>query len=74
MAQEAIAKLNEKQLKYCETMSELIKRDRENGDSKQDAKDSGKLRGYLECLEQMDVITNFEMRALYLFFKGSRHS
>lgn len=73
MTQKAIAKLNEKQLKYCETMSELIKRDRENGNSEQNAKDSGMLRGYLECLEQMDVITNIEMRGLYLFFKGSRH-
>lgn len=68
MARGVLAKLNEKQTKYCDTLSVLIARDRENGAKEQYEKDSGMLRGYLECLEDMEVLTNFEMRALYLWF------
>lgn len=68
MTREALNKLNEQQLKYCTTLSVLIARDRENGAKEQCEKDSGKLRGYLECLEHMEVLTNYEMRSLYLWF------
>ncbi len=68
MTREALNKLNEQQLKYCKTLSVLIARDRGNGAKEQYEKDSGKLRGYLECLEQMEVLTNYEMKSLYLWF------
>lgn len=73
MTKEALNKLNEQQLKYCTTLSVLIARDKENRAKEQFEKDSGKLRGYLECLEQVKIIKNFEMRVLYLwFFSGCR--
>lgn len=73
MTRGALNKLNEQQMNYCTTLSVLIARDRENGAKEQCAKGSGKLRGYLECLEQMEVLTNYEMRSLYLwFFSESR--
>lgn len=68
MTREALNKLNEKQLKYCTTLSVLIARDRENGAKELYEKDSGKLRGYLECLEHMEVLANYEMKSLYLWF------
>ena len=46
----------------------MLARDRENGAKEQYEKDSGKLRGYWECLEQMEVLKNFEMKSLYLCF------
>jgi len=73
MTKKALEKLNEKQLHYCETLSVLISRDRENELKESFEKDSGKLRGYLECMEHMEIITNSEMKALYLwFFSESR--
>ena len=68
MIKKVLERLNEKQLNYCKTMSSLIARDREKGLKEQFEKDSGKLRGYLECMEDMEVIRNFEMRGLYLHF------
>lgn len=68
MTREALAKLNKKQIQYCTTLSVLISRDRERGVQCLVDKESGKLRGYLECLEDMKVLTNSEMKALYLWF------
>lgn len=73
MTREALNRLNEQQLKYCTTLSVLIAKDRENGAKEQYEKDSGKLRGYLECLEQIGILKNIEMKSLYLwFFSESR--
>lgn len=68
MTRKALEKLNEKQLKYCETMSVLIARDRSNGEKEKYEKDSGKLRGFLECIMQMGTIKPSEMKELYLYF------
>lgn len=68
MTKEAIKKLNEKQIKYCKTMSAVIAIDRKNGAKEQYEKDTGILRGYLECLAQMGIITGAEVKALYLWF------
>ncbi len=68
MTREAIAKLNEKQARYCETMSAVIAIDRKNGAKEKYEKDTGKLRGYLECLCGMEIITANELKALYLWF------
>lgn len=63
----ALNKLNEKQMNYCKTLSVLIERDRK--------KDNGfypmeiaKLRGYLECLSDMGIISQFEIKLLFLWF------
>lgn len=68
MTRKALKKLNEKQRHYCETLSVLIERDRKAGAKEIYEKETGKLRGYLECLEDMGVITNYEMKTLYLWF------
>lgn len=68
MTKEALLKLNEEQLNYCKTMSFLIDKDRKERAHLQYEKDTGKLRGFLECLKQMKIITVNEMRALYLWF------
>ena len=65
---EALSKLNEKQIKYCKTMSAVIATDRKNWNHFQYERDCGKLRGFLECLTQMNVINVNEMKALYLWF------
>lgn len=68
ITREALNKLNDKQINYCTTMSVLIDRDRVNKLRLNYERDCGKLRGFLECLVQMDVITVNEMKALYLWF------
>ena len=74
MTKGAIHKLNEKQVKYCKTMSAVIAIDRKNGAKEQYEKDTGKLRGYLECLMQMGIITEVEMRALFFVENRSERS
>lgn len=66
MTQEALSKLNEKQLHYCKVLSELISREKSKGFSADN--EHGKLRGYLQCLADMGVISDFEMKSLYLWF------
>lgn len=68
MTKKILLKLNDKQLHYCKTISSLINKDRKEGAHLQYEKDTGKLRGFLECLNQMNVITQNEMKTLYLWF------
>lgn len=68
MTREALNKLNEKQMNYCKTMSALIARARENSLKEEFERKCGKLRGFLECLCQMEVINKTELKALYLWF------
>lgn len=68
MTREALNKLNEKQMNYCTTMSVIIARDKVNKLQLNYERDCGKLRGFLECLLQMNVINVSEMKALYLWF------
>lgn len=68
MTKKALEKLNEIQLEYCKTLSFLITHDRNRGAKEPYERSAGKLRGYLECMEQMGIISNSEMRGLYLWF------
>lgn len=68
MTKEALTKLNEKQMQYCKTLSSLIHRYNEQHQQMDNTKFRGKLRGYLECLRDVDVLTEYEMRGLYLYF------
>ena len=73
MTKQALAKLNEKQLNYLKTMSVLIDRARENNLKAEFERNTGKLRGYLECMCQNEIISRIELKALYLwFFKKDR--
>lgn len=68
MIRKALNKLNEKQMNYCKTMSVVIAIDRKNWNHFQYERDCGKLRGFLDCLMQMNVINVNEMKALYFWF------
>jgi hypothetical protein len=68
MTREALKKLNEKQANALNTYSALIERARVNGLKEEFERNSGKLRGFLECLCQMEVITGAELKSLYLWF------
>lgn len=73
MTKQALAKLNEKQLNYLKTMSVLIDRARENNLKAEFERNTGKLRGYLECMCQNEIISRIKLKALYLwFFKKDR--
>lgn len=76
MTKNALAKLNEKQLEYCNVLSFIIDRARENGLKAEFEKNSGKLRGFLECLCQMEIISGSDVKTLYLWFfsKNRRES
>lgn len=70
----SLEKLNEKQLDYSKTLSALIERARKNALKEEFERNCGKLRGYLECLCQMDVITGQDLKSLYLwFFEANRY-
>lgn len=68
MTEEALEKLNKKQRGYCESLSVLIEKDRKAGKIDTYEKNTGKLRGYLESMEDLGVITNNEMKTLYYWY------
>ena len=68
MIRRALEKLNVKQLNYCKSLSFIINRARENGLKEEYENSKGKLRGFLECLCQMDAISGNELKSLYLWF------
>lgn len=68
MTKKAIEKLDEKSRERIELWRyhniEAIRR----GDEHDRARYSGKIRGYLECLQDMGKITELEKKALYLYY------
>lgn len=68
MIKRALEKLSEKQLSYCKALSALIDRAKAKGLKEEYERNMGKLRGFLECLCQMEVITGAELKSLYLWF------
>lgn len=55
MTREALKKLNEKQMNYCKTLSALIDRAKIKGLKEENERNRGKLRGFLERMEQMEL-------------------
>lgn len=70
MTRKALEKLNNKQTHYCEILSSLIARFSKNGNNEDNIRYRAQLRGYLESLEDMEVITVNEKRCLYLYYVG----
>ena len=68
MTRKALDKLNEKQMNALKTYSALIEIARTNRLKEEYERNAGKLRGFLECLCQMEVITGQELKSLYLWF------
>ena len=68
MTRKALEKLSDKQIHYCETLSSLIARFSKNGNNDDNIRYRAKLRGYLEALEDLEILTVGEMRGLYLYY------
>lgn len=68
MTQNALAKLNQKQMEYLEVLSFIIEKTRQSHLEKQHENTCGKLRGFLECLCQLGILSGSEVPALYLYF------
>lgn len=71
MTKQALEALNEKQLTYCRTMGVIIHRADALGLAHEEERARGKLRGFLECLCQMGIITGGGLRCLYLYFTST---
>lgn len=69
-----LEKMNSKQKEYCSRLSALIDRDRDKKGSHWEFDRSvGNLNGYLNSMEHMGIITNFEKEILsFWFFTGNR--
>ena len=51
----------------------LIDRAKIKGLKEENERNRGKLRGFLECMEQMELLSGYEVKALYLWFiSGNR--
>lgn len=74
MTKKALEKLNEKQMNYCKTLSSIIDRARVNVLKDEYERNTGKLRGFLECLCQMELISGGELKSLYLWFFSENRS
>ena len=72
MTREALNKLNENQIKYCKTLSKLIEMDRNNKSLYQYEQDCGKLKGYLNCLYDIGILSRAEIKGLFLYFYSEK--
>ena len=68
MIKRALEKLNENQIRYCKMMSYIINSARDKNARFEYERYTGKLRGYLECLMELNYISGFEIRGLYSWF------
>lgn len=75
MTKAALSKLPTAQSSYCETLSHLISKFKENDNSLELERRSGELRGYLECLSDLGVISKSDIQKLYLWYSSEdRHN
>ena len=70
MTRKALEKLTEKQKHYCETLSLLIDRFSNKGNGEDATRYCAKLKGYLEALGDLEIISAGEKRCLYLWYVG----
>lgn len=68
MTREAIEKLSTKHTKTIETYSKLICRGRNEGNKDLTEEYRRKLRGYLTAMKDSELITEYELRGLYLYY------
>ena len=68
MTKKALKKLSKEQLEYLKTASVLLDQARKNNLKEEFERNAGKLRGFLECMCQMKIISDIEVKALYLWF------
>lgn len=65
-------KLPEKALSFCEYQRKQITRYNENGQRDFCIEEVRKLRGYLQCLCDMGVLTSAEMQSVYVFYATTK--
>lgn len=68
MIKKSLNKLSKNQLHTLSVYSNLIDHARVNKNVKEFELYAGRLRGYLECLYQLEVITSVELKSIYLWF------
>lgn len=68
MTKKALAKIPNECKNRIENLSEMVKEMKKQGNLPVCTEYSKKLRGYLECLEDMKVITQNDVRCLYLYY------
>ena len=68
MIKKSLNKLSENQLHTLSVYSNWIDRARVNKNVKEFEWNAGRLRGYLECLYQLEVITIVELESIDLWF------
>lgn len=68
MIKKSLNKLSKNQLHTLSVYSNLIDRARVNKNVKEFEWNAGRLRGYLECLYQLEVINSEELESIYLWF------
>ena len=68
MTKEAIEKLPDQCRRFCEIQHALIRHSILNGFEQQRTEDAKKLRGYIECLKDLGILTDTEVRAIYMHY------
>ena len=72
MTEKALRKLPDECKNTLETISELVKRMKIDGNISVVTEYSKKLKGYLECLQDINIITQSESRCLYQYYVSVR--
>lgn len=70
MTKQAIEKLTDKTRNRLELIANMILHWKTTGNERGRMEDSKRLRGYLICLKDMDILTDSEMRCLFLYYNG----
>lgn len=65
---EALSKLNDKQIKTLKTLSAVLNDSKAKGNAFYTEEYKNKIRGYLECLVDAEVISRFDQRFLFAWF------
>lgn len=68
MMESTLKKLNEKQLSYCKVCADVINEAFEKNLKTLYESEMSHLKGYLKCMEDMDILSTAESKALYEYF------
>lgn len=65
---EALSKLNDKHTNTLKTYSAVLSDNKAKGNTFYTDECKNKIRGYLDCLVDAEIITRFEQRCLFAWF------
>lgn len=66
--EDTLKKLNGKQLSYCKVANGVISEAIEKENVLLQTEEAGRLRGYLDCMGDMGILTEVEVKQLYVYF------